>query len=52
MPKYAVHMHKDICIDIEADDMEDARLAAWEHWDETDADLYLTIDCLDEEQET
>jgi len=51
MPKYEVHMHKVMCVDIEADDKEDAKIAAWEHWDETDADTYLNIECPDDEKE-
>ena len=51
MPKYEVHMHKVMCVDIEADSEEDARDAAWEHWSEIDSDTYLNIECPDDEKE-
>ena len=51
MPKYEVHMHKVMCVDIEADSEEDAKDAAWEHWDETDSDTYVNVECLDEKEE-
>lgn len=51
MPKYEVHMHKVMCVDIEADSEEDARDAAWEHWSEIDSDTYLNIECPNEDEE-
>jgi len=44
-------MHKVMCVDIEADDEEDAKIAAWEQWDASDAETYVNVECPDEEEE-